>query len=635
MIHIVGAGCGAPDLVTLRAKKFIEEADVIIYAGSLVNPALLLYAKEGCAIYNSAEMTLEEVLSVMEKADADGKEVVRLHTGDPSLYGAVKEQMDALFAKGIAYDITPGVSAFSGAAASLGAEYTLPNVSQTLVITRMQGKTAVPQKERLRDLALHGASMAIYLSAGLADEVQDELLQGAYTPGTPAAIVYKATWEDEKIFRCTVGTLAKTAKKNGITKTALIVVGDFLDASYEKSRLYAPDFATEYRKAKEDSSAGESLQTKEKNTELRKAADMHHEKNGVVIICFTDAGERTAERIAKKYDACEIARCPRDGSLSAWVEKHFACRKALLFVGAVGIAVRAVAPFVRDKTTDPAVLAIDEGASYVIPLLSGHIGGANHMAEEIAKHLKAAPVITTATDIRGEFAVDVWAKEHNYFIFNPERIKMISAAVLSNEQVIMESPFPITGELPPSVRVVSANVASRTEAGSRADKGMQTDAGVRTDEADHARRIVLTIQGTKASVAAANGALVLIPRHLCLGIGCRKGAHKEQITSAVHAFMNENDYLPEALFAVASIDKKADEPGLLAFCAERRLQFQTFSAEELAALKGDFSHSDFVEKTVGTGNVCERAAVAAANGGMLLVKKSVFNGVTLALAVCS
>ena len=245
MVHFVGAGPGAPDLITLRGAALLRQADVIIYAGSLVNPALLEMAKEGCRVCNSAEMTLEQVLAVME--GAPGADIVRLHTGDPCLYGAIREQMDALDRLGIAWDDTPGVSSFCGAAAALGAEFTLPGVSQSVIITRMAGRTPVPEGEGLEELARHGASMAVFLSAGMLEEVQAALLQGAYTADTPAAIVYKATWPEEEIVRCTVGTLAESGAAAGIRKTAMILVGGFLSGAYERSKLYDPAFTTEYR----------------------------------------------------------------------------------------------------------------------------------------------------------------------------------------------------------------------------------------------------------------------------------------------------------------------------------------------------------------------------------------------------
>lgn len=248
MVHFVGAGPGAPDLITLRGAELLKNAGAIIYAGSLVNPALLALAKEDCRIYNSAEMTLEQVIEVIRKENGRGGDIVRLHTGDPCLYGAVREQMDALDALGIPWDDTPGVSSFCGAAAAIGAEYTLPGVSQSVIITRMAGRTPVPDAERLENLARHGASMAIFLSAGMLEEVQTALLSGAYSADSPAAIVYKATWPEEKIVRCTVGTLAHSGGLAGIRKTAIILVGGFLSGGYDRSKLYDPAFTTEFRK---------------------------------------------------------------------------------------------------------------------------------------------------------------------------------------------------------------------------------------------------------------------------------------------------------------------------------------------------------------------------------------------------
>ena len=248
MIHFVGAGAGAPDLITLRGKKFLEEADVIIYAGSLVNPQLLDYKKEGCRVYNSAKMTLEEVLQVMEEAEDEGLVTVRLHTGDPCLYGAIREQMDLLDEKGIGYDYCPGVSSFCGAASALNLEYTLPEVSQSVVITRMAGRTPVPEKESIESFAAHQATMVVFLSTGMLEELSRRLIAGGYQADTPAAIVYKATWEDEKACVCTVGTLAETAKRENITKTALMIIGDIVTHShYDRSKLYHPEFTTEFR----------------------------------------------------------------------------------------------------------------------------------------------------------------------------------------------------------------------------------------------------------------------------------------------------------------------------------------------------------------------------------------------------
>jgi precorrin-4/cobalt-precorrin-4 C11-methyltransferase len=247
-VYFIGAGPGDPKLITVKGQEIIAQADVIIYAGSLVNPEVLNHRKPKALVYNSAAMTLPEVLAVMEEAVANNQTVARVHTGDPSIYGAIKEQMDALEAKNIPYEIIPGVSSFLAAAASLKSEYTLPGISQTVILTRLEGRTPVPEKEKLAGLATHQASMCIFLSSGMIKEVVAQLLT-AYPPATPVAVVYKASWPEELIIRGTLATIEEEVKKQGVNKTALILVGSFLDSEYELSRLYDPSFSHEYRRA--------------------------------------------------------------------------------------------------------------------------------------------------------------------------------------------------------------------------------------------------------------------------------------------------------------------------------------------------------------------------------------------------
>ncbi len=250
MIHFVGAGSGAADLITVRGSRLLKEADVIIYAGSLVNPALLEDKKESCRVYDSSHMTLEEVFALMQETEQQGLTTVRLHTGDPCVYGAVREQMDLLEEAGIPYDSCPGVSSFCGAASALNMEYTLPGISQTVIITRMAGRTAVPEKEDIASLAAHQATMVIFLSTGALEKLSGRLMEGGYQADTPAAIVYKATWPEERSYLCTVGTLAECARENDVKKTALIIVGEAVAQSgYSRSRLYHPAFSTEFRQA--------------------------------------------------------------------------------------------------------------------------------------------------------------------------------------------------------------------------------------------------------------------------------------------------------------------------------------------------------------------------------------------------
>ncbi|MCK8826473.1 precorrin-4 C(11)-methyltransferase [Natroniella acetigena] len=247
-VYFIGAGAGDPELLTIKGMKALEQAEVVIYAGSLVNPKVLDYAPQA-EVYNSASMTLEEVLDKMEEAVADGKIVARVHTGDPSIYGAIQEQMDHLKEVGIEYQIIPGVSSFLAAAAAVEREFTLPDVTQTVIVTRMEGRTPVPEKEKLAKLARHNASMAIFLSVQMIEDVAAELAKG-YSSSTPIAVIQKASWSDQKVVKGTLEDIAEQVKEAGINKTAMILVGDFLDTEYEKSKLYDKNFTHEFRKAK-------------------------------------------------------------------------------------------------------------------------------------------------------------------------------------------------------------------------------------------------------------------------------------------------------------------------------------------------------------------------------------------------
>ncbi|MDR1873494.1 MAG: precorrin-4 C(11)-methyltransferase [Synergistaceae bacterium] len=250
MIHFVGAGPGAPDLITLRGERLLRGAGMIVYAGSLVNPELLRLAPAGCELHDSASMTLDEVIDTMRDGFTRGLDVVRLHTGDPSIYGAIREQMDRLKALDIAFEVVPGVSSFCAAAAALNAEYTLPGVSQTLIIARMEGRTPVPERENVRSLASHGASMVFFLSTGMIGELCGALIEGGCDPGTPSALVYRASWPEQKVLRAPLVDLPAEVERFQIRKTALILVGAFLGDDYELSKLYDASFAHGFREAR-------------------------------------------------------------------------------------------------------------------------------------------------------------------------------------------------------------------------------------------------------------------------------------------------------------------------------------------------------------------------------------------------
>lgn len=634
MVHFVGAGPGACDLITVRGMNRIREADVIIYAGSLVNPELLSYAKVDCEIYNSAHMTLDEVVAVMREAEAAGKGTVRLHTGDPSVYGAIREQMDLLDECGIAYDVCPGVSAVFGAAASLACEYTLPDVTQTLILTRAEGKTPVPEKENLRSLAAHRASLVLYLSSGLARKVRQELLLGGYAEDTPVAVVYKATWPEEKIIRTTLAKLPEDMEAAGITKTALIIVSPALGSVYEKSRLYDAAFATEYRGA----------------TEIAFPEGIRR----VLLITCSVRGYATMQKLAKKLEnisgaeiitkvKCEaLPEVSMRETVKACVDAYFGQVDAIVFVTASGIAVRSVAEHLAHKSEDPAIVCMDECGKHVISLVSGHAGGANALTQMLADVMWATPVITTATDVEGRFSIDDYAREHNLVVTDWAKAKAISAEVLATgaEPVWIEEPVVTQGEEKGACEIGKEKKSTGID-------GCENRVDVKRLQIGSHQVII-----TPKDVPVDAQTLQLIPRCIVAGVGCKKGTSVDKIEHAVQEAFAKAGMRMEALCAVASIDLKKEESGLLEFCETRNVPFETYAAEELQAVPGTYSASEFVSGVTGVDNVCERSAVKYASehgmnqdqrllcmqvdGGELLIRKQAYGGVTVALSyVCS
>ena len=673
MVHFVGAGPGAADLITVRGAELLRKADIIIYAGSLVNRELLSYAPDTAKIYDSKDMNLQQIIEVMKDAEKAGLETVRLHTGEPSLYGAVREQMDELDKLGIEYDSCPGVSAAFGAAAALNLEYTLPEVSQSLIITRMEGRTGVPERESIESFAAHNASMAIYLSAGMLEELSARLINGGYRPNTPAAIVYKATWPEEKKFVTTIGQMVETAKKEGIRNHAVVLVGDAVrHEKYDKSKLYSDEFTTEYRTAGLNNGLGEYGAVGLNNDHAAHGIDsdtdaVNRDKTGgdirkiihetIVnryvesdIFVFTDRAEKLADEvkgIMSDLGNCDTAvfRCRMDEAKRR-LSFTFEGKRAAVFISATGIAVRAVADYVKDKLSDSPVIVISEDGRYVIPLLSGHMGGANSLATAIADRLGAFKVITTATDISGGFQLDNYAKSHQLHIMDRGIIKQIAdISLLKRYDALTEND----------------NKAAN-------NKHMSSKIGDDHDNPDyadgynenHVKEIVekLICEGS------------LKPKKYYLGIGCRRGKTYGDIRVAVESFLKDNGIDISEVAAIASIDVKKDEEGIRHFANVERLTFVVYSAEALRSLGDGFSGSDKVLETVGVDNVCERAAVAVAveyagdyvsetdkgipyqNGKedvlrpdisddteidilcnrRLVVRKTVFDGITLALA---
>lgn len=620
MVYFVGAGTGALDLITVRGKRLLGQADVIIYAGSLVNPELLAYAKAACEIYNSAKLTLEEVIQLICGAEAKGKTIVRLHTGDPGIYGAVREQMDELDKRKIPYESCPGVSACFGAAASLNLEYTLPGVSQSLIITRMAGRTEVPDKESIESFAAHGASMAIYLSAGMLQELSARLIDGGYEKTTPAALVYKATWKEEEAYLCTLETLYDTGMAHHITKTALVLVGDAIaHQHYQKSRLYASDFTTTFRSQKTEAT------TTFRSQKMEAAFPPQKAERKLSIISFTQKGKRLSEsikeRLEKEREVCLYTKYRIYGmeetdtnviyvetSVSDWAKGQMEEKNALLFLGACGIAVRATAPFLTDKLHDAPVLVMDEDGRHIIPLLSGHMGGANELAGLIAQKTGAAPVITTATDINRKFAVDLFAKRNGFSIQKKEGIAKISTKVLAGEEITMsieplQRDIRLLSDLPAGIKLVPYPPSEPVD-------------------------IIVSSEDTPFDVT-----MVLKPKEYILGVGCKRGKSAEELDRFIGKTLGRLSISKEQVYALSSIAQKGDEQGILTWCRREGVPFLTYSAEELQRVNGTFSVSSFVREQVGVDNVCERAALrACGKGGKLIFPKSAENGMTIAVS---
>lgn len=626
-VYFVGAGPGAEDLITVRGLELIKKADTIVYAGSLVNPELLKYKKPGCIVYNSALMTLEEVTEVLITDAGSGKTVVRLHTGDQSVYGAVREQMDILDKAGVEYESCPGVSAAFGAAASLNLEYTLPGISQTLIITRMEGRTAVPEKESIEKLAAHEASMAIYLSTGLLEKLSDRLIAGGYPANAAAAIIYKATWPEEKAVSCTVETLADTARKNNITKTAIVLVGRVLEGrGYERSRLYASDFSTEYRRAGVPQQALQiDIAAGSEKLSYRHSCEPVEGKVRTSVISFTKRGaelsagllqllseEYLPARAYSKYSGEEalpegVERLDDSIGIKDWAAQESSDGRALIFIGALGICVRAISGITADKLRSVPVINIDETGHFVIPVLSGHVGGANELAVKIAEAIGAVPVVTTATDLNNAFAADMFAMENGLGIVNREGIAAVSSRSLDGKPVRLQiEDFP---------DILSEN----NETSGAAEKNVEGD--------------IPDIIISSRHELFGKGRLNLCPRKYAVGIGCRKGKGVNELREFLEDELRKAGIDIAEVGAIASIDLKKDEPGLIALSRQLKVPFITFTAEMLKKAVGEFAESAFVEKEAGVGNVCERAAMLlTGNTGLLPVRKTARDGMTLAVA---
>ena len=596
LVEFVGAGPGAEDLITVRGLRALEQADLVVYAGSLVNPAHLKACKADCTCLDSASMNLGEQIEAMSDAALTGKRVVRLHTGDPAMYGAINEQIRGLAQKGVAASIIPGVSSVFAAAAALGCELTSPDVSQSVVLTRTPGRTPMPQGEDAAAFARTGAMLVFFLSTGKVGELMRHLMeQGGLAEGTPAAIVYRASWPDERILRGTVGDIARQAEEAGLGRQALVIVGRALGANGTASRLYDADFSHGYR-----------------NRLVSEDFD-----GRCALYAFTDKGLTRAREIAAGLGLPTVLHSTHPSGAEGIVHipaqdfdsrlaANWAQFDAHIFIGATGIPFRKAAPLLRDKNIDPAVLACPESGSHVIALTSGHFGGTNRLARRIAR-------ITGGQAVIGSPAFDEAAAQEHARILNPEAVRALNAALLDGSPIafcgtraVFERHFASTGQV----------------AFFENPQDVTCGHAVLWDSENTLPEEVLYLDVSS--------------RAFVLGVGCRRGVKPQELRLVAERYLSEFGLNAENIAGIATCTVKEDEPAILGLGEAWQVPVAFHSAEELDAVPVS-APSEKVREKVGTASVCEAACLLSAGYGSipqpaLYAPKSAFGDVTLALA---
>lgn len=598
-VHFVGAGPGAADLLTLRGERLLSDADLVIYAGSLVNPTIMECCKRSCRKVDSSKLSLDEVMEEIVAANKAGQNVVRLHTGDPALYGTIGEQMRRLDAVQIAYDVTPGITSLFAAAAELQKELTLPGITQSVILTRTAGRTPMPHCETVSNFAKTGATLAFYLSVAGIDSLMKELSEAGRSKETPVAVVYRVGWPNQKIVTGTIKTIGAKVQEAGITRQAVILVGDVLSGEGEESLLYDTHFSHGYRNHKEDEQFWGS----------------------VAIYAFSREGVYKGEEICTALDAATLFVPERlaglaakavsipSGEMEATVATQWKQFKGHVFMGATGIAVRMIAPLLDSKVTDPAVVVAGETGTKVLSLVGGHLAGANRLSRKIARITGGEAIITTATDGAQLIAIDEVAAKHHWRIENQETIKSMNSALLEREPIDMCIPKDIF-ELHYSQYRQLRHICSLSEQKSE-------------------RVIVLDPSGEEL-VSAEGVALVLRSKKFILGLGCRKGVSHSKIKSSFDAFCSRVNVDQSQIIGISSATVKEEEKGILALAESENLPLFFFTAEQLVEVAVP-SPSTRVYNELGTPSVAEASAILA-SGGSLTVPKQKCGDHTFALA---
>lgn len=603
-VTIVGAGPGAVDLITLRGRAALEQADAVLYAGSLVNPELLTFCQQHCLCRDSAAMPLAEQIDFMAQAALAGKKVVRLHTGDPALYGAINEQITLLAERGVPVLLVPGVSSVFGAAAALGCELTSPEVSQSVVLTRTAGRTPMPAGESAAAFARTGATLVFFLSTGKVAALMDELQQqGGLAPSTPAAAVYRATWPDERIVRGTLADLAQGIEAAGFRRQALIFVGQALAQQpvQAASHLYAAQFSHGYR----NNLAAEAFYGRCALYACTPAglARAHELCTGLGLECHifsTNLTESTAQCTALAA-----------GGLVAAVAQAWPQYDAHIFLCATGIAVRAVSPLLQNKAHDPAVLACAESGAFCISLVSGHLGGANRLAQRVARITGGQALISTATDGRHLPAFDAVAALEQARVLNPQALRRSNAALLAGEDIDFCGDRALFEQHFSSVQHIHF-----------------------VEQPEQCTASVAVLWDAPAKPCPAATVLRICSAAFVLGTGCRAAVPPAVFAASALAFLAQHKLKPAHIACLASCDRKQHEPALLALAQAWNIPFVCYAAEQLATVPVPHPSATVQEK-VGTPSVSEAAALLAAGYpqcSRLHAAKTKDGGVTFALA---
>lgn len=655
-VYFIGAGPGASDLITVRGQDIIAQADLILYADSLVEESVAhLARKPDARIIGTSNMHLEQVLEPMIATARAGGVVARVHSGDPALYGATQEQMAYLDDANVPYEIVPGVTAAFAAAARLGVELTVPEVVQTIILTRAAGRTPMPPGEDLRGLAAHGASLAIYLSVRRIGPVVDDLLRsGAYTPETPVAVLHRVTWPDESLVLGTLADIVAKVKAAGYTRQALILVSPALNPTLKSaegrkvSNLYDKTYTHRFRRAVAEVPAyagirrSPHLQGTTADSEPQPLDNRQQTTTGAAdsaVIAVTREGTRLAARLAQELDAelvvperfvedahhvvqPPVTVSPYTASVLAEIQRRWSRHRRLVLVLSTGIAVRALAPLLGHKSHDPAVVCLDEAGRSVIPLLGGHQAGANALARRIATVTGGHAAITTASDTQGKPALDLLGQDAGWRI-DPASALTHASAALVNGDLIGVYVDPALLDVAP-VRAALDQADNLTPVGDLDELEL----------ADYTAGLIVSHRLLADTHQHLLQKCVLYrPPVLVAGMGCRRDVPAAELRAALETTLADAGLAQMSVAALATADLKADEPGLRDLAASLDVPLHSVERAHLAALDPAAFSASAAQEKFDLPGVAEPCAVLASGGGTLLVPKRSFERCTVAVAL--